>query len=186
MPIRSPRSLALAVLPFAVACGYGDHHHGGYYYEDGYTSNPDSGNVEQSTIDADQVLDAKPGEGTGAFIEYASGGTYRVTTSCNAEQSDCYWDILVTPLGDAKLKSASPVDLEDNDVLSLGSNQANLVAHTGNDFDGFTIETDPGAGIRFDAILDNGDARPFIFWSGDGALHSGASSNPIDLVPNAE
>jgi hypothetical protein len=185
MSRRLIRFVPLAVLPLAVACGYGDHHHDhDGYYGDGYTSSPSSGTVEQATIDADEVLDVKPNEIPGVFIEYASGGTYQVTTSCNSDVGDCSWDIIVTPLGDGTLKKVSPVDLESDDSLALNSDQARLVANTGRDFDGFTLETDPGAGIRLDALLDGGDANPFFYWVGDGALHSGAPSNPIDLVPS--
>jgi hypothetical protein len=188
MSLRLPRSLALATLPFAVACGYGDHHHhDGYYYGDGYDSGAGTGTIEQATIDVtDHELEPpSPGTGAGAFIEYESGGTYRVTTSCDS-QGDCAWDIVVTPLGDATLKAASPTKLESSDSLTLGSNQVQLVAYTGREYDGFTLETDPGAGIRFDALLDGGVANRFIYWIGDGALHNGAPSNPIDLVPDAE
>jgi hypothetical protein len=188
MSLRLPRSFALATLPFAVACGYGDHHHhDGYYYGDGYDYGAETGTIEQATIDVtDHELEPPPpGTGAGAFIEYESGGTYRVTTSCDS-QGDCAWDIVVMPLGDAALKGASPVDLENSDSLTLGSNQAQLVAYTGREYDGFTVETDRGAGIRFDALLDGAPGNRFVYWIGDGALHSGAPSNPVDLVPDAE
>lgn len=181
------RSLAaLATLPLLVACGYGDHmHHDRYYGDSG--SPPPSTTIEQATIDTDETLEVDPGAGAGAFIEYASGGTYRISTSCDAAQGDCYWDIVVTPLDRATVKSAAPLDLESDDSLSFGAgNQLRLVAYTGHDFDGFTFETEPGAAIELDALLDDGAANRFLFWVGDGALHSGAPSNPIDLVPSAE
>lgn len=180
--------LVLLAVPLFVACGYGDHdmHHG-----DGGYIPPDStpqGTIEQATIDADQLLDVEPGAGAGAFIEYESGGTYHVTTSCDVGQGGaCVWDIVVTPLADAALLSVSPLDLESDDSVTLGSgNQVRLVARTGKDFDGFSFQTDPGAAIEVDALLDDGAANRFLFWVGDGALHSGAPSNPIDLVPSAE
>jgi hypothetical protein len=185
---RSSRPLlVLLAVPLFVACGYGDHDR---YYDDGYTP-PDStpvGSIEQATIDADQLLDVEPGAGAGAFIEYESGGTYHVTTSCDVEQGgSCFWDIVVTPLADAPLLGVSALDLESDDSVTLGSgNQVRLVARTGSDFDGFSFQTDPGAAIEVDALLDDGAANRFLFWVGDGALHSGAPTNPIDLVPSAE
>jgi hypothetical protein len=181
--------LVLLALPLFVACGYGDHmsHRDGYA---GYSPNPTptQTNIEQATIDADQLLEVDPGVGAGAFIEYESGGSYHVTTSCDVGQGgNCYWDIVVRPLADAALLSVSPVNLESDDSVTLGSgNQLRLVANTGKDFDGFSFQTDPGAAIELDALLDNGAANRFLFWVGDGALHSGAPSNPIDLVPSAE
>lgn len=183
--------MTLLALPAFVACGYGDHmsHHDGYL--DGQPSSPgpsSSGQIEEAIIDADQLLDVEPGAGAGAFIEYESGGTYHVTTSCDVGQSgDCYWDIVVTPLADASLLSVTPVDLERDDSVTLGAgNQVRLVAMTGKDFDGFTFKTDPGASIEVDALLDNAAGNRYLFWVGDGALHSGAPTNPVDLVPSGD
>ena len=188
-PLCSSRPLlVLFAVPLFVACGYGDHmsHHGDGYYSPDPT--PVQGTIEQATIDADELLDVEPGVGAGAFIEYESGGTYHVTTSCDVGQGGaCVWDIVVTPLADAPLLSVSPLDLESDDSVTLGSgNQARFVARTGTDFDGFSFQTEPGAAIELDALLDDGAANRFLFWVGDGALHSGAPSNPIDLVPSAE
>jgi hypothetical protein len=145
-------------------------------------------NVEEAAIDTDQLLEIQPGDGAGAFIEYETGGFYHVTTSCDVGQGgDCYWDIVVTPLADAALLSVSPFDLEGDDSVVLGSgNQVRLVAKTGKDLDGFSFQTDPGAAIEVDALLDNAAGNRYLFWVGDGALHGGAPSNPIDLVPSAE
>jgi hypothetical protein len=183
--------LALLSLPLFVACTYGDHHDG-YYdrYDDGstYTPPPSSADIETATIDTDQLLDVDPGVGAGAFFEYESGGVYHVTTSCDVGSgSDCRWDIVVTPLNDATIQSVAPLDLEKDDSLAFGyGNQLQLVARTGNDFDGFSFQTDPGVGIEVDALLDDGAANRYLFWVGDGALHSGAPSNPVDLIPSAE
>jgi hypothetical protein len=189
LPLRFSRPLlALLAVPLFAACGYGDHssHTGQYGSYSPNTSTPQT-TIEQAAIDTDQTLDVSPGAGAGAFIEYASGGTYRITTSCDVAQgSNCYWDIVVTPLNNAALLSAAPIALESDDSLTFGANnQLRLVAYTGKDFDGFSFQTDPGAAIELDALLDNGDANRYLFWVGDGALHSGAPSNPIDLVPSA-
>lgn len=185
---RNPRSLvALFCLPLVVACGYGDHtHHSDGYYDDGSSPPAPSSVIEQATIDVNQTLDVDAGAGAGVFIEYEEGGTYRVTTSCDTGQGNCYWDVIVSPLDGAELKSAAPADLESDDSISLGDNQLRLVAYTGKDFDGFTLQTEPGAAIELDALLDNENANRYFFWVGDGALHNGAPSNPIDLVPSGE
>jgi hypothetical protein len=179
--------LALFALPLFTACGYGDH---GRMNDDRYypTTPAPSTRIEEATIDADQLLDVEAGLGAGAYIEYESGGTYHVTTSCDAETSGvCYWDIVVTALGDTTVGSVTPLDLEDEDSVTVGAgNQIRLVARTSTDFDGFSFETDPGTAIEVDVLLDNGAGNRYLFWVGDGALHSGAPSNPVDLVPSAE
>jgi hypothetical protein len=187
--LRSPSLvLALLALPSFVACGYGDHRRSD---DDGYYApapGGQSGTIEQATIDTDQLLDVDPGAGAGAFVEYEAGGTYHVTTSCDfSSGAECLWDIVVTPLRGAPIKSVSPLDLEKDDSLGFGAtNQLRLVAYTGDDFDGFSFQTDPGAALEVDVFLDDAAANRYLFWVGDGALHNGAPSNPVDLVPSEE
>jgi hypothetical protein len=93
----------------------------------------------------------------------------------------------VMPLDSASVLNVTPLDLESEDSLTFGAGgQLRLEASTGKDFDGFSFQTDAGAAIRVDALLDDAPANPYLFWVGDGALRSGAPSNPIDLVPSAE
>ena len=187
MPLLRHSSFALAFILAAplVACGYGSDDSDRFHPNDVSITCGDV--IEEATIDADELLDVEAGVGAGAFIEYDTGGTYHVTTSCDADNGgDCFWDIIVRPLDGAPLISASAVDLEEDDSLSFGADdQLRLVANTGRDFDGFTIQTEPGAALEVDALLDNACGNRYLFWVGDGALHSGAPSNPIDLVPSA-
>jgi hypothetical protein len=190
-----PRSIRrwvplLAAAPL-FACGYGhghSHHDDDYYYDDGSTSAVFCGDLESAVIDADEALEVDPGVGAGAFVEYESGGIYHITTSCDADQgSTCFWDIVVTPVDGAPVLGLAPFDLEGSDTLSVAeTNSVRLVATTGTDFDGFTIQTDPGVPLLFDGLLDDACGNRYLFWVGDGALHSGAPSNPIELVPSAD
>ena len=184
---------AVLAVPLFVACGYGDRmsDRNDDVGAGGSTSKPidkPTGKIEEATIDVDQLLEVDPGAGAGAFVEYESGGTYHVTTSCDVETGgECLWDIVVTPLGDAALFGVAPFDLESDDTVTLGTgNQVRLVASTGKDFDGFDFQTDPGAGIEVDVFLDDAPGNSFLFWVGDGALRSGAPTNPVDLIPSAE
>ncbi len=191
LPRRSRSLLAILFALPLVACGYGGHSRHHDYDDDDYepgTGGSGSQTVEEALIDVDQLLDVEPGDGAGAFIEYETGGYYHVTTSCDAaENGACYWDIVVVPLDDAPVLAATPLDLESDDSLSItAGNQLRLVATTGKDFDGFSFQTEPGAAVRVDVLLDDAPANPYLFWVGDGALRSGAPSNPIDLVPSAE
>jgi hypothetical protein len=187
---RPSCSLLLGLsLPLFVACGYGDHmHDGNGYYGPGngsYTP-PASQTIEQATIDVDRAVDFETGKGPGVYIEYDAGGSYRVDTSCDGPpRSPCYWDILVTPLDGASVLGVAPAALESDDSVAIGSgNQVRFVAYTDDDSDGFTLQTDPGASIEVDALLENSAANAYLFWVGDGALHTGAPSNPVDLIPS--
>jgi hypothetical protein len=185
MPLlrRSASVLTLCLAVPLSACSYGHGHDDDYYYGDDEISCGDD--IEQSTIDTDELLDVEAGVGAGAFIEYEAGGTYRVTTACDADNGgDCYWDIVVRPL-DGALISAGPIDLESEDSLGFGGDELRMIAFTGRDFDGFTVQTEAGAGLEVDALLDSSCGNRYLFWVGDGALHSGAPSNPIDLIPSA-
>jgi hypothetical protein len=186
MPLPRFSCLLLALgVPLFAACSYGDHPRHDHWDDTG-NNPPPSSVIEEATIDTDQTLDFDPGAGAGAFIEYDAGGTYHVTTSCDVTGgSDCYWDIIVTPLDGAALGAVSTLDLESDDSVAVGADQVHFVAYTGKDLDGFSLQTDPGAALEVDALLDNGAANRYLFWVGDGALHSGAPSNPIDLVPSA-
>lgn len=178
-------ALALFVASLLPACTYGDDRGSGYYPDPGSGG---SGTIEQATIDTDQLLDVEPGAGAGVFVEYESGGTYHVTTSCDyASGVACVWDVVVTPLDDEPVSNLSPFDLEKGDTLTLGErNSLRLITSTTDDFDGFSFQTKPGAAIELDAFLDDGPANKYMFWVGDGAVHNGAPSNPVDLVPSAE
>jgi hypothetical protein len=59
-----------------------------------------------------------------------------------------------------------------------------LLASTSSDIDGFSFDSTPGAAVMVDAYLGNTCALPYFFWIGDGALHSGAPTNPLVLVPS--
>jgi hypothetical protein len=175
-----------------VACGYGDgdshHEHrfdGDYWDSDNLYGS--CGDAEAAIIDTDRQLEVEPGVGAGAFIEYEAGGTYRISTACDTATygEECSWDIVVSLLDGAELVSMAPLDLELDDTLLFGeAGSVRLLTLTGEDSDGFTLQTEPGASIRFDALLDDGCAERFIFWVGDDALHNGAPSSVLDLTPS--
>ncbi len=185
MPLPCRSFLVVCLAAPLVACGYGhgsDHHD--YYSDDVGVSCGDV--VEEASIDTDELLDVDAGVGAGAFVEYEAGGTYHITTSCDSDNgSDCLWDIVVQPL-EGTIVSAAPLDLEGDDSLSFGpDDQLRLVTRTGRDFDGFMVQTEPGASVSVDVLLDNACGNRYLFWVGDGALHRGAPSNPIALIPSA-
>ena len=186
-------TLPITLLALLLAsCGYNSND--GPVVDDPYSGgsggdaqSPACGELEEALIDTDEALEVEPGVGAGAFIEYVSGGTYRINTSCDVAQGGpCTWDILVTPLDGASIEGLAPSGIEQGDSLTTDGTSVQLLATTEDDLDGFTVQTEPGAAIRFDALLDSSCANRYLFWVGDGALHSGAPSNPIDLVPTSD
>jgi hypothetical protein len=181
------RSLLLAIpaLLAMTACEYRDRSH---YHDDEVTDGFCGAPIRRAVIDTDATLEVVPAEGVGVFVEYASGGHWHVYTSCDTDRSgsDCLFDIVVQPLGQSKISSVSPDDLESEDEMSLvGDDAVHLVARTDYDLDGFFLDTDAGAVLSVDAYLDN-VCTNYVFWAGDGAVHEGAPSAPMEFLPSVE
>jgi hypothetical protein len=179
-----------ALLAATSACTYSDRHHDGHHGE-GPSSNtpPIEEPVISATIDTGATLaDIEPGRGAGAFVEYEGGGRWHVFTACDTELSDigCEWDIIVSIAEGNELEGFDADRLEGSDYLEWESRlSVRLITSTTYDFDGFWVDATVGAPLRVDVYLDRRPAPKYIYWVGDGALHRGAPSNPIDLIPSA-
>jgi len=148
----------------------------------------------QTWIDVDAKVEIHPGQGAGVFIEYAAGGHWTVRTACDTaavkDAAPCGWDILFTPEDNRSIKNVVPYDLESSTdsvgVYPRDPRSYQLIAETGSDLDGVTFDTEPQSGLSVDAFLDGVCARPYFFWVGDGAAHTGSPSNPLQLIPTPE
>ena len=150
----------------------------------------------QSTIDTDRMIDIDAGQGAGLFIEYATGGHYHLRTACDTARSNtsCHWDIIIDPQAGKTISNATLENPNGADSLSTYPSPSDssvlssyrFVTETTNELDGMTFDMDPGSAITLDAVLDDQCAPEFLFWIGDGALHTGAPSNPLTLTPSAE
>jgi len=144
----------------------------------------------QTWIDVDAQIDTRPGEGAGVFVEYAAGGHWVVRTTCDIENgTPCAWDIIVTPEDGRSISNVQPENLEATD--SVGTypqfpRSYQLIAQTSGDLDGFSFDTEPQSAVSVDVFLDEACALPYVFWVGEGAIHTGAPSNPIVLIPTPE
>jgi hypothetical protein len=144
--------------------------------------------VVTAKIDTGETLTTDKGKGAGVFIEYAEGGRWHVFTSCDYDLygEECQWDVLASvgsggQITNAEIESAESAD---GDKLYSDSTSVNLVVSTASDFDGMTFSTQPGATVRIDVLLGGAADARYIYWVGDGGLHTGAPSNPIDLKPS--
>ncbi len=176
---------------------------GGCYYErDRYDDPPTpigpppAEEIFESQIDVGETLTTTPGEGAGVFVEYSGGGQWRVFTACDSKLSGyaCEWDVLVTAPFGVALSNVQDEGLEGDDVVYISEADSegrtgeavNLVSYTSTGTDGVTFQSDPGEPIRIDVILDGVSEPRYTYWIGDGAIHRGAPSNPMDLVPGPE
>lgn len=190
-----PRILALLMLPLCLSgCVITDDDwDDDYYYEDdgdywGGSGAYACGHVQTGTIDVGMPLESPPGEAVGIFVDYEGEGRWHVFTTCDTASSgyECEFDILATPLGRSPVFDAQPDDIERDDRLTIeGSDSVHFLAYTALDTDGFYLETDPGATLELDVLLDGACGNGFLYWIGDGGIHRGAPSNPFELEPAA-
>lgn len=184
---------ALSLAPAAAGCLIVEedrHCHGCHAHGDdggGYTSGPPATEAPMLvSIDAGQSLSAVPGEGAGVFVEYGSGGEWRVWTTCdsNATFEGCAFDVFATVEEGATLEVVSGDELEGYDDLAYDAYAVSFYAETFDDVDGFRFKTTPGAIVRLEAYLGKESAARYVFWIGDGVIHQGAPTNPVDFEPS--
>ena len=189
-------AFAVPFLFLAASCTYdnGDTHNA-LYGNDTTNSSGLSCNVDvQSGIDTDRMIDIDAGQGAGLFIEYASGGHYHLRTACDTARSNssCHWDVIIDPQAGSTITNATGENLSAADSLTTYPSPTDrtqltsyhFVTETTTEIDGMTFDIDPGSAITVDAVLDDECAPQFMFWVGDGALHPGASSNPLTVTPD--
>jgi hypothetical protein len=186
------RALALSVpLLLLSACTYDNGEAHRIVFDPGPV---ECGTQTQSTIDTDATLQIDPGTGAGVYVEYAAGGHWHIRTTCDTgtdnSNPSCAWDVLVFPQDGHSLSNVTGEDLEPDDSLGTYAPSPEgyeLLATTGSDVDGFTFDSDPGAGIKLDTLLGGTctDSVRLVFWEGNGALHPGEPSNPLVLLPSS-
>ncbi len=178
-----PRLAALLLVATLPACYVGTEtvyvEREPYYYD-----SDDEDEVPLLWIDSDaELAELAPGEETGLFIEYASGGLWRLYTTCgDLDLGDCHWDVVTTVRG-GSFVGTDPYDLEYEDLLSSDDLGAWFDAFTGADLDGMYVQTTPGASLEVDALLDGEPAWDYVFWVSDGEAVYGVPSNPFELLP---
>lgn len=138
-------------------------------------------------IASDVALDATPGDGVGVFVEYYVGGTYRIWTTCDTAFSGnaCAFDIFTSVDSSSNIIATTEEDLEGVDTITVnpGQGTVDLRFDTGGDYDSAVIDVTPGAILRLEAFVDGASDPRFIYWFGNGVLHEGAPTNPVDFAP---
>lgn len=151
--------------------------------------NSDSGSlptdVKERTIETGQRITATPGIGAGLFVEYESGGRWRVFTACDTETSGfpCTWDVVASVAADDHLELVETIDLETEDLVEeVAPGALRLQTSTALGFDGLLAAAPPGSPIRVDALLDGREVPELISWIHAGTVQR-ARANPVDLHP---
>jgi hypothetical protein len=163
-------------------------------------------------IDTGKTLTSTPGAGAGMYVEYATGGSWNIFTTCdvnatsNPDRSPCEFDAYVTAASTADLgnpvgenldtsycaggtQPQQSIDGTCSYVENLGGGSIHLHTMTGTGTDGMTFTTVPGATIDLQMGLACTIApqvpQEFLYWIGGGVLHTGAPTDPIDFKPSA-
>lgn len=156
------------------------------------TGNPDPRPITDDpllvNVDTDEPLDAKPGDGVGIFVEYYNGGHYRIWTTCDTDISGatCSFDIFTSVDTSSNISGIVEENLEGFDSITFNQGQGAVDLHfeTDYDYDAMEIDVTPGAILRVEAYLDGVSEPRFVYWFGDGVLHQGAPTNPVDFFPS--
>ncbi|HWO10787.1 MAG TPA: hypothetical protein VNN80_14940 [Polyangiaceae bacterium] len=150
--------------------------------------------VEELRIDSGGQVQLSPGEGIGVAVEYAGEGRWSVETSCDTTLTalTCAYDLLVSTDELSPIAGYEGVALEEDDgLVALDAFAVSGEFLTGDDADGFGFTTSPGATVRVSALvydLETGwgwsDDPRILSWFGNGGVHRGAPTNPVDLAPD--
>lgn len=184
--MRTPFLLALPLLAVLSGCDYDDDNDA---YYDGYPSTGACNATPLSaTIDTDAVMEVDVATGVGLFVEYQTDGRWFLYTTCDTDLSGyaCGFDVIVRPTGGSTVLALYPSELErgTDSVTLYGEDTVEFISVTDFESDGFFLDTDPGASIEVDVLLDGYCANDYLYWIGDGATHAGAPTNPFELVPS--
>jgi hypothetical protein len=178
------RTLGLCVLVASTnACFDDDDDDDGHHDYDA----PDPSTSFYTTIDANEALTAVPGEGIGAMIEYGSGGTWAIWTTCDTAFSGyaCGFEIDVYTyalLDDVR----GGADLEADESIQIWDDYSfTFFASTDYDTDTMEFFTAPGELVEMELVLD-GYIEPMHFrWVGNNTVHNeGAPSSPVVFQPD--
>lgn len=197
------RSLALSSFVLALTAGASGAATTGCFFVDGHDHhddwNDDDPDVVEPTdpstpadsivdvsIQPDRVLEATPGEGVGIFVEYMSGGKWRIWTTCDTFSSKqvCAFDIFAATTRAEHLRAYASENLEGFDeVKDLGDGMVQLVADTDSDTDALILELEEYQPLELEVYIDGQSAQPFVYWVSDDVIHAGAPDNPVRFTP---
>jgi hypothetical protein len=180
-------SLGLCAAAVALGGCFGDGYSGPSGETETSEQGPPADNPQTLDIDTGATLMAMGGAGVGIFIEYAEGGAWTVFTACDTNTSGepCDIDVFVTPVApSASIVSVVGTAFQGQDAIETQCDgTVHLFVETTTGLDGMTFKATEDATMEFEVFLGGIRQPQFVFWVGDGILHTGSPTDPLDLSP---
>jgi hypothetical protein len=139
------------------------------------------------SIETGRTLDAQPGAGVGLFVEYATGGKWKLHTTCDTATSGyaCDFDVYATVDTAGTISNVASEGLESGDVAVRTDATVHFAARTTNGAQAVLFDATPGATIALEVWLDGALEGRYVYWMGSGIVHAGAPTNPVVFQPSA-
>jgi hypothetical protein len=138
-------------------------------------------------VDTGATLPLDPGRSVGLFVQYAAGGHWNLSTTCDTRTSgaSCAFDLVVSPAPGASFSAVEGHDLSPDDTMDLRSDgSVRLVTATSLATDGISFDQQPGAVVELDALLDGAVTPWLVHLVSEGSVAEGVPTNPVDLSPS--
>ena len=125
------------------------------------------------------------GEGAGVFVEYLTGGQWRIWTSCDTAVSGTGCQFEIRAVAGGRIDGVTAFDTELDDAVELyGADTAVFLAYTEMASDEVEILTEAGDSLMLEVVLDGIVAPEYLVWYGSGYKHTGAATSPVVFEPD--
>jgi hypothetical protein len=138
-------------------------------------------------VDTGGTLVATPGNGIGVYVEYQSGGHWRVSWTCDSSLTNLSCSYVVdASVGTGTIANPASDGFQGGDSLSQASpRQIEAVATTTTDEDAMLFDTTPGMPITLTVSLNAPVSFFFVQNNLVNGGWKGALTNPLVLQPLA-
>ena len=192
--------LGVAGAAFVLGCEADAQSNSGYGYVGGSGgggtgSSSGGGSTQPMLVDVDpnQTMNATPGEGVGVFIEYKTGGHWRVWWTCDTTKTgqSCAFDNVVTVASGSITNVVGAMGQQSSSPTAPMFQGVEATTTTTTGIDQMTFDTPLSAGetpiITLDAKLDGADSGQYLFFVQRGQINGGYRgmlTDPLMLEPS--
>jgi hypothetical protein len=146
-----------------------------------------------------QILQSKPGEGVGVFVEYAAGGHWTIWWTCDTDKTarTCNYGINATTQSghitnvagyDGTTLTPSEGGPFDAGLSEAGPPAFPIQGAVTTQIQGITFDTDPGATIEVTATLDDSYDGSLFYFVDDNKVkdgYHGVLTDPLEFQPTS-